>query len=170
MVKQRLCCHCVALHLMTLTAPQCWWCMIRVTKTIIVSCPDLTSKGHKAWKINSYPTVRSQQITHIYYTFVLWTECSQVVLLSRNCTLDVYTKTKYNCPLSFPPRPLPCWMIVVPLRLPVAVQCTGASANGGIPWWCVWIGSPVRLHHVATATANITPCHKVLHMCGILLC
>lgn len=38
------------------------------------------------------------------------------------------------------------------------------SPGGG-----VWTGSPVRLHHVATATANITPCHKVLHMRGILL-
>nr|BAC92760.1 hypothetical frame-2 protein [Seriola quinqueradiata]BAC99059.1 hypothetical frame-2 protein [Seriola quinqueradiata]BAC99062.1 hypothetical frame-2 protein [Seriola quinqueradiata]BAC99065.1 hypothetical frame-2 protein [Seriola quinqueradiata]BAC99068.1 hypothetical frame-2 protein [Seriola quinqueradiata] len=59
-------------------------------------------------------------------------------------------------------------MIVVPLCLPVAVQLAVASANGGIPWLRVWTGSPVRLHHVATATANITPCHKVLHMCGIL--
>ena len=64
---------------------------------------------------------------------------------------------------------LPCWMIVVPLSLPVTIQHTVASANGGIPWWRVWTGSSVRLHHVATATANITPCHKVLHMCGILL-
>lgn len=30
-----------------------------------------------------------------------------------------------------------------------------------------WI--PVRLHHVATATTNMTSCHGVLHICGILL-
>lgn len=64
--------------------------------------------------------------SHIYYKFALGTEPSQVVLPSRNYTLDVYTKTKYNCPLSFhhvPPLLNDCCSTVL---------ASGYAAHSGI--------------------------------------
>lgn len=80
--------------------------------------------------------------------------------------LDAYIATKYNCPLSS--TSLPC-------RMPCSTElASGYAVHSGMSqWWnpmvaCLnWI--LVRLHHVATATTNITPCHQLSHMCGILL-
>lgn len=44
--------------------------------------------------------------SHIYYKSAPVTEPNKVVLPSRNDTLDIYTKTKYNCPL-YSPRSSP---------------------------------------------------------------
>lgn len=57
----------------------------------------------------------------------------------------MFTLKQNTTVLSFHHMSLAYRMTVVPLSLPVAVQCTGASANGGIPWWRVWTGSPCEV-------------------------
>lgn len=125
------------------------------------------AKGHIQTKLSTFRAWSFPP--YIYYKFALGTKP-----IKWSCPAGtahwMFTLKQNNCPLSFHHMSLPCWMIVVPLSLPVAIQCTVSSANGGIPWWRVWTVFPVRLQHVATATANITACHKLLHMCGILLC
>lgn len=65
------------------------------------------------------------------YLLYICTKLSQVVLLCRNCMLDVYTNTKYNCPLLFPP-------LVPPLLNDCCstVLANGCVAHIGIgQWW-----------------------------------
>lgn len=110
------------------------------------------AKGHIQTKLSTF---RAWSFSpYIYYKFALGTKP-----IKWSCPAGtahwMFTLKQNNCPLSFHHMSLPCWMIVVPLSLPVAIQCTVSSANGGIPWWRVWTVSPVRLQHVATATANM---------------
>ncbi|MED6244462.1 hypothetical protein ATANTOWER_011519 [Ataeniobius toweri] len=87
------------------------------------------------------------------------------LMLSGNTPQDQPTeclyKTKYNCPVSVHLLPVTCWIIFVPVRSPIA-------ANGGISWWCMQSGSPVRLHHVATVlTQTLHPAAKSCTCVGL---
>lgn len=84
------------------------------------------AKGHIQTKLSTFRAWSFPP--YIYYKFALGTKP-----IKWSCPAGtahwMFTLKQNNCPLSFHHMSLPCWMIVVPLSLPVAIQCTVSSAN-----------------------------------------
>ena len=149
------------------------WGFLKLVIKILKNCHQvsglgLITKSHQTLKTTYADSFKSQPVfpifmihLHLGLNQVKWS-------CPAGTTCWMFTLKQNISVLSLSTASLPCWMMVVPLCLPVAAQSTVAPANGGIPWLRVWTGSSVSSHHFATAAANIAPFHKVLHVCGTL--
>lgn len=112
----------------------------------LIRLPSCFLPWAKVWRkkdrrhTDLFPYLDHRKYSLVYCKSVLGTEPSQAI---RSCPagLTCWMLTlQQNTTVLFPARPSHAeWL--VPLSLPVAMQCTVAWANGGIPWWHVWTGS-----------------------------